>query len=77
MPVQNADWGKYVQGLRDAGMASYKAAQTKSQDKIVDVSDQVTTACANCHDVYREKTTAQGGLAPPDARSKAIVGSRH
>jgi hypothetical protein len=62
-PVQNADWAKFVQGLRDAGMAAYKAAQSKSQDAIVDVSDQVTTACANCHNVYREKTDAQGGMA--------------
>jgi hypothetical protein len=63
VPVQNADWGKFVQGLRDAGMAAYKAAQSKNQDAIVDVSDQVTTACANCHNVYREKTDAQGGMA--------------
>lgn len=62
VPVHNADWVKFVQGLRDAGMASYMAAKTKNQDKIVDASDQVTQACANCHDVYREKTTAQGGL---------------
>jgi len=60
-PVQNADWIKFVQGLREASMASYKAAKSKSQDAIVDVSDQVTTACSNCHDVYREKTPAQGG----------------
>lgn len=63
VPVQNADWAKFVQGLRDAGMAAYKAAQSKNQDAIVDVSDQVTTACANCHNVYREKTDAQGGMA--------------
>lgn len=62
-PVQNADWLKFVQGLRDAGMAAYKAAKAKNQDAIVDVSDQVTTACSNCHDVYREKTPAQGGTA--------------
>jgi hypothetical protein len=63
VPLQNADWAKFVQELRDAGMASYKAAQSKSQDAIVDVSDKVTTACADCHNVYRDKTTAQGGLA--------------
>jgi hypothetical protein len=63
VPIQNADWAKFVQELRDAGMASYKAAESKSQDAIVDVSDKVTQACTDCHDVYREKTTAQGGLA--------------
>jgi cytochrome c556 len=57
VPVTNADWPKLVQGLRDAGMAAYKAAQTKNMDKILDASDIMTTACANCHDKYREKPT--------------------
>jgi hypothetical protein len=55
VPLQNADWAKFVQGLRDAGMAAYKAAQSKNQDKIVDAADVLTTACANCHEKYREK----------------------
>jgi len=55
VPVSNADWPKLVQGLRNAGTAAYKAAQTKNQDKILDAADVMTTACANCHDKYREK----------------------
>jgi hypothetical protein len=62
-PVQNADWQRFVQGLRDAGMATYKAGQSKNMDMVVDAADKVTTACMNCHEVYREKTPAQGGLA--------------
>jgi hypothetical protein len=58
-PVQRADWVKYVQGLREAGRAAYKAAQSKSTDNMVDVSGTVSDACAACHDVYREK---KGGL---------------
>src|ERR1700688_3960085 len=54
VPVANADWPKLVQGLRAAGMAGYKAAQSKNQDKILDAADVMTTACANCHDKYRE-----------------------
>ena len=57
VPITNADWPKLVQGLRDAGMAAYKAAQAKNQDKILDAADVMTTACANCHDKYREKPT--------------------
>jgi hypothetical protein len=56
VPLQNPDWAKFVQGLRDAGMKAYKAAQAKNQDQIVDAADAMTTACANCHDKYREKT---------------------
>ena len=52
VPMQNADWPKFVQGLRDAGMAAFKAAQTKNQDAIVEVSETVTVACANCHERY-------------------------
>ena len=54
-PVQRADWVKFTQGLRDAGMAAYKAAQSKNTDAIVDVSGTVSDACSACHDVYREK----------------------
>jgi cytochrome c556 len=36
-------------------MKSYKAAQSKNQDNILDAADALTTACANCHDKYREK----------------------
>ena len=62
-PVGNADWGKFVAGLRDAGMEAVKAARAKNQDAMLDVSDKMTTACSACHDVYREKTDAQGGAA--------------
>jgi len=55
MPPRNADWAKLVQGVREAGMQAYKAAQAKDQDKILDAADTLTTACANCHDKYREK----------------------
>jgi len=55
VPLKNAEWAKFVQGLRDAGTAAYKAAQTKNQDKIVDAAEVMTMACANCHDKYREK----------------------
>jgi hypothetical protein len=62
-PVGNADWGKFVAGLRDAGMEAVKAAKSKNQDAILDVADKMATACSACHDVYREKTEKQGGVA--------------
>lgn len=58
-PVGRGDWVKDVQGLREAGMAAYKAAQSKSQDAMVDASGKVADACSACHDVYREK---KGGI---------------
>jgi hypothetical protein len=57
VPMGNPDWAKFVQGLRDAGMKAYKAAQAENQDQILDAADTMTTACANCHEKYREKPT--------------------
>jgi hypothetical protein len=54
VPLRNADWAAFIQGLREAGRATYKAAQSKDQDKILEVTDTVATACANCHDKYRD-----------------------
>ena len=57
VPLANADWTKLVQGLREAGLKVYAAAQTKDQEKIIDAADAMTTACSDCHDKYREKPT--------------------
>jgi hypothetical protein len=53
-PIQNADWRMWVQELRDAGMATYKAAQAKNQDAILEAAGVVSEACSHCHDKYRE-----------------------
>jgi hypothetical protein len=55
VPINSPDWPKLVQGLRDAGMKSYVAAQSKNQDKLSDATDVLTTACSNCHVKYRDK----------------------
>ncbi len=61
-PVRSEDWVKYLQGLRTAGFEAYNAARAKRIDAFADVADHLATACANCHDVYREKSAQQGGL---------------
>lgn len=58
VPTNNADWAKFVQELRDAGMTAYAAARAKDQDKMIDVSGVMTTACAHCHNRYRERRIA-------------------
>jgi hypothetical protein len=54
-PVDAEDFRKFTQQLADAGLAAYKAAQSKNMDNVVDASGAVTEACAACHDVYRER----------------------
>jgi hypothetical protein len=58
-PITRPDWVTFTRGLRDAGLAAYKAAQSKNQDAMVDASGTVADACSACHDVYREK---KGGV---------------
>jgi cytochrome c553 len=53
VPWKNPDWYQLVQGLREAAMTAYKAAQSKNQDKMVDAAATINAACANCHDRYR------------------------
>ncbi|HTI42931.1 MAG TPA: hypothetical protein VL693_13985 [Vicinamibacterales bacterium] len=63
VPLADPDWPKYVAALRQTALASYKAAQTKDQDQILDAADKLAVACSHCHAVYRDKTAAQGGEA--------------
>ena len=55
VPMNNPDWLKFVQQLRDAGMKAYKAAQSKNQDQMIEAADTLSAACANCHRKWREK----------------------
>jgi hypothetical protein len=54
VPVQEETYRKAAEGLVAAGRAAYKAAQSKSMDAMLEVSETVSTACANCHEPYRD-----------------------
>jgi hypothetical protein len=68
VPVQDEMYRKAAQGLAEAGRAAYKAAQSKSLDAMVEVSETVAVACSNCHEPYRDfddpkDRCTPGGLA--------------
>jgi hypothetical protein len=63
VPLDRADYRKFVQGLRAAGQAAFKAAQSKNMDAMIEVSGTVAEACENCHTVYRDK---------PDLKNRCI-----
>src|SRR5262245_36130158 len=63
-PVARADWTNFIQGPRDAGMATYKAAQSKNQDGIVAATGDLADACSACHAVYREKPGTENRCVP-------------
>ena len=56
-------WETFVQEVRDASMKAYKAAQAKDQDKMIDISETLSKACAGCHRKWRDRKT-------PDNRCK-------
>jgi len=64
-PLDRDDYKKAIQQLADAGQAAYKAAQSKNQDAIVDVSGTIAEACSACHEPYRDKDDLKDRCTPP------------
>jgi mono/diheme cytochrome c family protein len=58
VPVERADWQKYVQELVAVGRAAYKASQSRNAEAVASVTNDVSDACANCHRVYRDVASA-------------------
>ena len=54
VPVEREDWQDYTEALVEAGRAAYRASQSRSVDAVIEVTDQLNDACANCHQVYRD-----------------------
>lgn len=59
VPMENPDWAKFVQDLRDAGTTAYKAAQAKDQDKMIEVAETLASACSGCHRKWRDRPRGQ------------------
>lgn len=60
VPVNKPDWATLVQGVRVASMKAYEAAKAKSQDRILEVSEELALSCSNCHRPYRENGAQLG-----------------
>jgi hypothetical protein len=57
VPMSDPAWATFVQQVRDAGMKAYKAAQAKDQDKMSELSETLSAACAGCHRKWRDRKT--------------------
>ena len=68
VPIQEETYRKAAEGLAAAGRAAYKAAQSKSMDAIVEVSDTVATACSTCHEPYRDFDDQTRRCTPVDTK---------
>jgi hypothetical protein len=54
-----------VQGLVETGRAAYKASQSRNVEAVIDVGNQISDACANCHRVYRDVANPSMRCTPP------------
>ena len=70
VPVNDPEWVKLTEELVEAGRVAYKASQTRDQMTVSDVTEQVSDACANCHQLYRDKNPQV--IDPGDPSSKAL-----
>jgi hypothetical protein len=59
VPLNQPEFPKFAQALRDAARAVYRAAQEKNQEKVSELTTDIANACVNCHTVYRN--TPPGG----------------
>jgi mono/diheme cytochrome c family protein len=72
VPVEDADWIKFTLELAEAGRAAYKASQTRSQEAVSAVTDQVATSCSNCHRAYRDKPGKRTTVDPSNKAARCV-----
>ena len=60
VPVAQADYVKTALGLRQTSRNILKAAQQKSRDTVNDLAEELSEACAACHQVYRDPEGPKG-----------------
>jgi mono/diheme cytochrome c family protein len=72
VPVEEADWIKFSVELAEAGKAAYKAAQTRKQEAVSEVTDVVATACSHCHEAYRDKPGRRTVADPSNKAGRCV-----
>jgi len=68
VPVTDPEWIKFSTELYETSKAVYAAAQTRNQEKVSDITEQLADMCLHCHQVYRDKRV---GRTPDDPRNRA------
>jgi hypothetical protein len=69
VPIDQPDFQKFARAMREAGRVALAAARTRNQEKTSDATNDIADACANCHEVYRDKGPADSpARCTPPAR---------
>ena len=53
-PVTDADWIKFTEQMIAVARKTYRASQSRSQDAVSEATGDLSDACADCHQAYRE-----------------------
>lgn len=61
VPTNKADFQKYTHELIDFAKELYKASQSRNAEAVSGMSERLNETCANCHKVYRDVGTSEGG----------------
>jgi len=70
VPVNDPDWIRFTKEMAEVGSAAYRASQTRSQEKVSDISSDISDACLHCHQVFRDRV--QPGRSRFDPANKAL-----
>jgi cytochrome c553 len=68
VPVNDPDWIRFTKEMAEVGRAAYRASQTRSQEKVSDISGDVAEACMHCHQVFRDKIRRGRTAADPSGK---------
>jgi hypothetical protein len=60
VPVAQADYLKTALGLRTTSREILKAAREKNRDRVNELSEGLSEACAACHQIYRDPEGPKG-----------------
>ena len=68
VPVSDPDWIKFTVELSETSKAIYAAAQTRSQEKVSDITERLADMCLHCHQVFRDKRISR---TPDDPQNRS------
>lgn len=71
VPIDRPDWIKFTNEMVAAGRAAYVASQSRNQDAVIAVTEQLSDSCLHCHEVYRDKPG--GTTADPSNKAARCV----
>lgn len=71
-PVTEPEWIKYTEELIAVSRRTFQASQSRSQDAVSEATGDLSDACFNCHQAYRDVRRPGGrALDPTDPAAKA------